>query len=105
MKKLMSLIFFIFTILLTSCGRTGEVSRGIASIAPGDYLTLDSRLTIDENSLATNICRAFRTKRLRIQARIFDPTATVVSEIGFKVEKVICTPHNKQSLVGLKFDL
>lgn len=104
MKKLVSLIFFIFTILLTSCGRTGEVSRGIASIDPGDYLTLDSRLTTDESSLATNICRAFRTKRLRIQARIFDPSAAVVSEIGFKVEKGECndTDPDKEQKITVK---
>ena len=95
MKKFLSFFLFFNILFFYSCGRDAQVSRGIASIGPGEFIPLSSKLTTNETDLALEICRSFRTKRLRIQARMFDADRSKSQPIDIKVEKGKCLEKNE----------
>ncbi len=102
MKKVLSAITFLLLFLLSSCGRDQKIDRSIASIETGSILPLQSKMDDAQRVIALEICRAYRTKRLRIQGRMFDGDPAKQEPISIRVTKGDCSSNNDEEKKTIK---
>ena len=106
MKKVLSAITFLLLFVLSSCGRDQKIDRSIASIETGSILPLQSIMDDAQRVIALEICRAYRTKRLRIQGRMYDGDPATQEPISIRVTKGECSSKkedDKQTVKSASF--